>query len=754
MKRILALLAVFVVAGYFLSGWVRPENAQLRGRLTFVEPFAPAGISQIGEHQAEWTTANGGQLAIRSDERKILWESIPGQPFVGAALGQETVTEQRGMFFFAENRQIVCPDQSVDLISDDETSQATTISGHLFCNNGETLLYNLYLAPGPQPNSLDMSLWLQDPQTNQPAEKFNRIFLTYASSPAEHFFGFGEQFTYFDMKGKKVPIWVSEQGVGRGEQPITTGANLTNGGAGGNAFTTYLPIPFYMTNQMNAFLLRNDGYSQFDLRHSDRVQVMAFGGTILATIFDGNSPTEIIRQYTEVSGRMKPLPDWVHRGAIVGMQGGTQKVRQVWGQLQERETPISAFWLQDWVGQRTTSFGKQLWWNWEVDDERYPGWDEMVADLDESGVRVLVYLNPYLVDVSEKPNARRNLFQEARENGFLVQNQAGQPYLVLNTSFEYGMIDLTNPQAVYWLLSIIEDNVIGAGASGWMADFGESLPYDAVLSGSDAPAASLHNRWPVGWASINRAMVENYPDQELIFFSRAGYTNSARFSTLFWAGDQLVSWSAEDGLKSAVTALNTGGLSGLAYNHSDIGGYTTITNPLKNYHRSQELLLRWMELNAFTTIFRTHEGNQPENNAQFYSDNQTLDAFARWSKIFAALFEYRKTLVAEAAESGLPVVRHPFIHYPSDPHTWKISHQQFMLGPDFMIAPVTEAGADQVTLYLPAGEWVHVWSGKTYSGGQTVRVAAPIGQPGVFYVKGSRWGEDFAQTLAAQGLMP
>ncbi|PKN93816.1 MAG: alpha-glucosidase [Chloroflexi bacterium HGW-Chloroflexi-6] len=755
MKRILALFVALILLGVGIGSILRPEKQQLRGSLSVVEAGAPTGISQVGNYQIEWNNESGGQLTLRNPAGKILWQTVAGQAFVSAAQGKETVSEQRGMFSFDENWQIVCTEQRVEMIIDNEAEQAMTLSGHLFCNNSQSVLYNLYFEPGETPGTLQISAWLQDPQNYQPSSKFNRIFLTYASNSEEHFFGFGEQFTYFDMKGKKVPIWVSEQGVGRGEEPITTGANLTNGGAGGNAFTSYMPIPFYMTNQMHALMLQNDGYSQFDLRRPDRVQVMVYGGTLIATLFDGESPAEIIRQYSELSGRMKALPDWVHSGAIVGMQGGTEKVRQVWAELEKRGTPVSAFWLQDWAGQRTTSFGKQLWWNWEVDYDRYPGWDDMVADLGESDIRVMVYINPYVVDVSEKPNARRNLYQEALENGYLVKNPQGEPYLVLNTSFKYGMVDLTNPQAVFWLVDIIEENVLGAGASGWMADFGESLPYDAIVASTKAASAPiLHNRWPVGWASVNRAIVENHPDQELVFFSRAGYSNSTRYATLFWAGDQMVSWSAQDGIKSAVTGLNTGGLSGLAYNHSDIGGYTTVTNPLKNYHRSKELLLRWMELNAFTTIFRTHEGNQPENNAQFYSDDETLDAFARWSKIFAALFDYRKTLVAEAAESGLPVVRHPFLHYPDDPETWKITSQQFMLGSDFMIAPVTDEGATEVTLYLPAGEWVHIWSGESYQGGQFVTVPAPLGQPGVFYVKGSPWGQDFVQKLEAEKLLP
>ena len=755
MKRILALLTVVILLGYGLAILTRPENFQQKGTLSLLESGAPTGSSQVGDYEVAWSNEDGGQLTIVGKNGKNLWQTVAGEPFIQAAIGKETVTENRGMFFFDENLQVVCPNQRMEMITDSEPGKSMTLSGHLFCNNGESVLYNLYFEAGQTPGNIEMSAWLQDPATFAPAEKFNRIFLTYASNSQEHFFGFGEQFTYFDMKGKKVPIWVSEQGVGRGEEPITTGANLTNGGAGGNTLSTYAPVPFYITNQMRSLMLQNTGYTQFDLRQPDRIQVTAFGGTIIANIFDGQSTAAIIRQYTEITGRMKPLPDWVHNGAIVGMQGGTEKVRDVWKKLEEKETPISAFWLQDWVGQRTTSFGKQLWWNWEVDYDRYPDWDKMVSDLNKQDIRVMVYLNPYVVDVSEKPNARRNLYQEALENDYLVKNQKGEPYLVLNTSFKYGMIDLSNSQAVYWLLSIIEENVIGAGASGWMADFGESLPYDAVLSNSaNAPTVQLHNRWPVAWSAINNAVVENYPQNELVFFSRAGYTSSPRFATLFWEGDQLVSWSEQDGIKSAVTGLNTGGLSGMAFNHSDIGGYTTITNPLKNYHRSKELLLRWMELNAFTTIFRTHEGNQPENNIQFYTDDETLDAFARWSKVFTALFEYRKTLVTEAASTGLPVVRHPFIHYPEDPETWKITYQEFMLGADFLIAPVTDEAAAEVTVYLPKGEWIHIWSGKTYGGGQYVTVSAPIGQPGVFYVKDSKWGDEFVKKLKAEGLMP
>lgn len=759
MRRNFAILAVLFAAllfGFWLGGQLRPENFQLTGRLTVLASGAPTGTSQVGDYAVAWDNAKGGQLTVRNREDKILWQTLAGEPFVFAAQGSENVTESRGMFKLRDNWRVVCVHQTVDLILENEPG-TVTVSGHLYCNDQSAVLYNLYFKQAEQEKSLRVNVWLQDPETYQDAENFNRIFVTYASSPDEHFFGFGEQSTYFDMKGKKVPIWVSEQGVGRGEQPLTFLADLTNGGAGGNAFTSYAPMPFYMTSKMRALYLENSAYSAFDLRRATSVQVEAWSPTLYFNLYSADNPAGLIRELT-AARRMKPLPDWILSGAIVGMQGGTDKVREVYAKLQQQNTPMAAFWLQDWVGQRKTSFGKQLWWNWEVDYDRYPGWEQLVSDLNKDGVNVMVYASPYLADIGNlKPNMRRNLFQEAKEKGYLVKNPAGEPYLILNTDFYFGMVDLTNPEAFAWYKNVLKEQVVASGAKGWMADFAEGLPYDAQLTADlilepQKNPVIVHNQYPVLWAKLNREIVDE-TGKDLVFFNRAAYTGSPQFATLFWEGDQLVDWSAEDGIKSAVTGLNTGGLSGMAYNHSDIGGYTTITNPILNKHRSRELLYRWMEMNAFTLLFRTHEGNQPDQNVQFYTDDETLDTFAYWAKVYAALYEYRKTLVAEAAATGLPVVRHPFIHYPDDPETWKITFQEFMLGADFLIAPVTDPGVDKVTAYLPAGEWVHLWSGKTYSGGQSVTVPAPLGQPGVFYVQGSAWGAELVKRMQAENLL-
>jgi len=244
-------------------------------------------------------------------------------------------------------------------------------------------------------------------------------------------------------------------------------------------------------------------------------------------------------------------------------------------------------------------------------------------------------------------------------------------------------------------------------------------------------------------------------EEDVVFFMRSGFTRSPRYSTLFWLGDQLVSWDESDGLKSAVTGLLTGGLSGYSLNHSDIGGYTTIDNPLQNYHRSPELLRRWTELAAFTPVFRTHEGNIPERNAQVYSDEESLTHFARMAKVYRAWAPYRRQLVDEAAETGHPVVRHLFLHYPEDETVRRLRHEEFLVGNELLVTPVLDPGVEEVRVYLPAGQWIHIWSDREYGDerrGTWVTVEAPMGRPAVFHKKGSAPGDAFRARLREDGL--
>jgi alpha-glucosidase len=230
-----------------------------------------------------------------------------------------------------------------------------------------------------------------------------------------------------------------------------------------------------------------------------------------------------------------------------------------------------------------------------------------------------------------------------------------------------------------------------------------------------------------------RAIAGRGQTGEALFFMRAGYTGIQRHCPLLWGGDQCVDFSRHDGLVSVIAGALSAGLLGNAYHHSDIGGYTSLFGNV----RTAELLMRWAEMAAFTPVMRSHEGNRPRENLQIDEDPEVLAHFARMTRIWVHLVPYLRLIVAEARRHGLPAQRPLFLHFEQDAHGYTIQ-DCYLYGPDLLVAPVHRAGVDAWDVYLPAGaDWVHVWSGGRHPGGGTVRVAAPLGAPPVFYRAGA-----------------
>lgn len=184
------------------------------------------------------------------------------------------------------------------------------------------------------------------------------------------------------------------------------------------------------------------------------------------------------------------------------------------------------------------------------------------------------------------------------------------------------------------------------------------------------------------------------------------------------------------------------GLSGYAHGHVEIGGYTTTWDSNGAVNRSAELLGRWGELAAVSSsVFRSHEGNVPQINAQFYTNSSTYAYHAYNARLFRSLAAYRRQILdTESKQKGWPLVRMPVIYYPEDKKAQQISYQSFFLGSDLYVAPVLDPGRKSVTVYFPGRDqtYKHVWSGKVYQGGQTATVRAPYGKPAVFLVGSSK----------------
>jgi alpha-glucosidase len=168
---------------------------------------------------------------------------------------------------------------------------------------------------------------------------------------------------------------VQEHGVGRG-QPVVTEIidHLANRG-GGTAFVTEAPAPHYLSSRLRSVFLENTEYSTFDMRQPNQIDIKVWSATMTGRILYGRTPLDLIEAFTEYSGRMRALPDWIHEGLILGTQGGTEVVRHKIDTANKAGIPLAGVWLQDWPGVRVTSTGRQLWWNWQLDETYYPGWE-------------------------------------------------------------------------------------------------------------------------------------------------------------------------------------------------------------------------------------------------------------------------------------------------------------------------------------------------------------------------------------------
>lgn len=564
----------------------------------------------------------------------------------------------------------------------------------------------------------------------------NRLRFSIPCSKDEHFIGFGEQFSQLDMKGEKVPIWVQEQGIGRGDQPISMFVGLA--GVAGNKFTTYAPMPFFISTKGRAFYLKGSGYMEIDMTDPEQITFEVWDNSLELITYESITPLELIAQYTREVGRMPELPNWAY-GTWLGLQGGKDKVEKVVDESIAAGVPVSAVWVQDWVGKRQVKIGSRLWWWWQADTANYGDFKQFCQQMNDKNVKVLGYINSYLA--IETPMGK-----EAAEKGLVIKDHNGDAYRLPVGGFDAYMVDLTKPAAVTWLKNIIKTNLIGAGLSGWMADFSEGPPMDAVLY-SGQPVAKYRNQYTVDWVKLNReAIQEADKEGEIVFFNRSGFSGSTKYSTLFWAGDQMHSYGKNDGLPAAILGVITGGISGISINHSDVGGYTTVKQAIIRSKRKMDLFKRWTEVNAFMPVFRTHEGLRPELNVQPYTNNESMQFFARMAQVHEALKFYFQQLVKEASKTGAPVIRHPYLNYPNKPELLSQPYH-FMVGTGLYVAPVVKKNAKTIQVTLPNGHWEHAFTGKDYEGGQSYTLDVPYGSPAVFINKKDRRYTDLRMVL-------
>ena len=516
--------------------------------------------------------------------------------------------------------------------------------------------------------------------------------LAVPSAADEHFFGMGEQFGGVDQHGRRVGVLVQDG--------MTT--IRPKGG--------YAPAPFFVSTCGYGVYLAGSRPSRFALDAAPeptRWRIEAQSPSLDLYLLDGPLPADVLARYADLTGHPPMPPPWtlgVWKTAI----GGQARVLAEAHRLRAAHIPISVIWSYDAADEAV-----KLGWPYanfaRIPPGPYPDLPAFTAALHREGYQALGYLAP------EFTRSRAG-FAYPAAHGYYVRGSGGHIYL----------LDLTNPAALAWWEGNERQILTRLGFDGWLLDLGDRLPPAARFANGQG-ATEIANRYPLLLAQAALDVVRAVKPDAL-FVMRSGFSGVQGLQPAVWAGDQRANWSATQGLPAAISAGLSWGISGEPFWGSDIGGYLDGGLPQA---QQEELWMRWLEFGALSPIMRDQLGNKGFEAIYLWSNARTQAAFSAYAQLHHALFPYLYAAARTAHLTGMPIIRHLFLAYPHDPRVYGLD-DEYLLGPDLLVAPVIVHGATSKRVYLPAGAWIDYWSGAQYNGGRMVAVAAPLDRIPIF----------------------
>ena len=495
----------------------------------------------------------------------------------------------------------------------------------------------------------------------------------------------------------------------------------------------YVSIPFALSlreGRAAGLFWDNPARQTWDLGLTvrDQWQLQAGGGELDLYLFIGATPADVVGRYTELTGRMPLPPRWALGYQQCRYSYTTRaRVEEIAAELRRRELPCDVLYLDihHLDEYRVFTFGKD-----------FPEPAELLAKLAAAGFKVVV-----IVDPGVKDDPKFGVLRRGRADGAFVRAPAGgKDYVGKVWPGAARFPDFLRARTREWW-GREQGALSELGVAGFWndmnepADFegpGKTLPLDCRHRSDHGLVrqAEGHNVYGMQMARASRAgALAARPDERPFVITRAGYAGVQRYA-LVWTGDNSSVW---EHLADAIQMLLNLGLSGVAFCGGDAGGFLD--------HATPELFARWFQFAAFTPFFRNHT-NIDTVAQEPWAFGPEVEAICReylhWRY---RLLPYLYGLFVAAHRSGAPIMRPLAWHYPADPVA-VAAGDQFLLGPDLLVAPVIRPGATARAVYLPAGTWWDFWTDEAHAGGRHVLAHAPLERLPL-YVRGGAvipWG--------------
>ena len=485
-------------------------------------------------------------------------------------------------------------------------------------------------------------------------------------------YGLGERFTAFAKNGQSVDIW--------------------NADGGTSSEQAYKNIPFYLTNRGYGVFVNNTGKVSFEVASEvvEKVQFSVESQDLQYFVIYGPTPAEILEKYTALTGRAPQLPEWSF-GLWLSTSFVTdydeKTVTAFIDEMEKREIPLDVFhfdcfWMREYQ-----------WCDFQWDPRTFPEPAAMLARLKAKGLKISLWINPYIAQASP-------LFAEGKRGGYFLKRSDGSVWQWDLWQAGNAIVDFTNPAARDWFKSKLRP-LLEMGVDCFKTDFGERIPTDVTYHNGADPM-QMHNLYTQLYNATVWELLQEVKGKDAIVFARSATVGGQKMP-VHWGGDNSSSFeSMAESLRGGLSLS----LSGFGYWSHDIGGFEG--------HPDPAVFKRWLAFGLLSSHSRLH-GNESIR-VPWSIDEESVDVTRTFVNLKKKLHPYLVETMREVSEKGLPMMRPMLLAFPEDPTAWFLD-QQYMLGPDLLVAPVFTASGE-VTFYLPAGQWRNYFTDEIIEGGR------------------------------------
>lgn len=460
-------------------------------------------------------------------------------------------------------------------------------------------------------------------------------------------------------------------------------------------------MPLVLSSKIYAVHFDNApiGFLDLDSKKDNTLTYETISGRKTYQVIVGDSWLDLIDNYTDLTGKQPLIPIWAlgNFSSRFGYRSETE-TRETINKFIDEKIPVDAVIIDLYW------FGKDIkghMGNLEFFKDSFPTPKQMMKDFKDKGIKTILVTEPFILTTSKR-------WEEAVTEDILAKDSLGSPFTYDFYFGNTGLIDIYNPKGKEWFWNIYKE-LAEMGVQGIWGDLGEPEVHPSELLHYTGTADEVHNIYGHDWARlVYEGYKKDFPNQRPFILMRAGYSGSQQFGMIPWSGDVNRTWG---GLQSQPKIALQMGMQGLAYMHSDLGGFA-------GANLDNELYTRWMQYGVFQPIYRPHAQEEVPSEPVFREPK--TKALAKQSiELRYQLLPYNYTLAFENNQYGVPLMRPLFFEEPNNIELQN-SSKSYLWGNNFLISPILKQGVKEQEIYFPkANNWFDFYTNEKQIGGTT-----------------------------------